>query len=119
MNDTDYILEVEKILILHVENQNNTVTGGDLVGKLMKIYLHIKLFFLDYEKQFHQLNKDVFDELHETATLKSLIYVISIFVIYCILVIITILHETYKAGSLLCSSFKLKSNLTELWQHRL
>ena len=45
MNDTDYILEVEKILILHVENQNNTVTGGDLVGKLMKIYLHIKLFF--------------------------------------------------------------------------
>ena len=100
MNDTDYILEVEKILILHVENQNTT--SGGHVGKLMKIHLHIKNFFLDYEKQFHQLNKDVFDELHETATLKSLIYVISIFVIYCILVIITILHETYKAGSLLC-----------------
>jgi len=92
MNDTDYILEVEKILILHVENQNNTVTGGDLV---------------DYEKQFHQLNKDVFDELHETATLKSLIYVISIFVIYCILVIITILHETYKNyGSIDCRTIK-------------
>ena len=52
----------------------------------------------DIEKRdtFYEINKNHLNELWDNATSKSLIYVSIVFLVYIVLMSLTILHETYQ-----------------------
>ena len=45
---------------------------------------------------FYEINKNHLNELWDNATSKSLIYVSIVFLVYIVLMSLTILHETYQ-----------------------
>ena len=47
---------------------------------------------------FYEINKNHLNELWDNATSKSLIYVSIVFLVYIVLMSLTILHETYQVA---------------------
>lgn len=51
---------------------------------------------LEKRDTFYEINKNHLNELWDNATSKSLIYVSIVFLVYAVLMSLTILHETYQ-----------------------
>ena len=58
---------------------------------------------------FYEINKNHLNELWDNVTSKSLVYVSIVFLVYIILVSLTILHETYKVAYLKLRLFWIRS----------
>ena len=51
------------------------------------------------EESFYEINKNHLNDLWDNAAIKSLVYVSLVFIVYMLLVSLTILHETYQVTS--------------------
>ena len=67
---------------------------------------------------FYELHKNHLNELWDNATSKSLIYVSIVFLVYIVLMSLTILHETYQVNirkDTFLNTYLLSLN-SELWR---
>ena len=64
---------------------------------------------IEKRDQFYEINKNHLNELWDNVTSKSLVYVSIVFLVYIILVSLTILHETYKVAYLKLRLFWIRS----------
>ena len=58
---------------------------------------------------FYEINKNHLHELWDNVTSKSLVYISIVFLVYIILVSLTILHETYTVAYLKLRLFWIRS----------
>ena len=64
---------------------------------------------IEKRDQFYEINKNHLNELWDNVTSKSLVYISIVFLVYIILVSLTILHETYKVAYLKLRLFWIRS----------
>ena len=64
--------------------------------KLTKSNDNMDVEIIEKRDPFYEINKNHLNELWDNVTTKSLVYVSIVFLVYIILVSLTILHETYQ-----------------------
>ena len=64
--------------------------------KLTKSNDNMDVEIIEKRDPFYEINKNHLNELWDNVSTKSLVYVSIVFLVYIILVSLTILHETYQ-----------------------
>ena len=68
------------------------------ITKSNELMMDMDVELIEKRDTFYEINKNHLNELWDNVTSKSLIYVSIVFLVYIVLVSLTILHETYQVA---------------------